>query len=137
MLYPHQIAQSSYAILHAHLPRWVEQAYQRRRFQRAIHAAYMTWMARFPRWANAGFDEYFLRHDAWHLRAQSLIDGQQPDAVALARQWAAAYHLDPKRTQQAILECAPVAAHFISLLQVEVASHRPGAGRSAANHLAV
>lgn len=116
------------ATLHLPLPSWVEQAHQRRRLTRAVRRAYRVWTIRFPHWGNAGFDEYFLLHDALPLLTEMMGDIQQFDPKELARQWAAAYGFGPERTRRAIIECTPVAAHFVMLLQAEFVAPPPSEG---------
>jgi hypothetical protein len=94
-------------------------ANHRRRLEQSIRRAYASWRHHFPRWANTGFDEYFLLHDAMPLLGAMLTGKQPPDAVQLARTWAQAFGIPPERTAHALAELAPVAADFLARLQVD------------------
>lgn len=105
-----------------HLPPWVVRLYQRHQFSRAIHKSYQQWMQHFPRWVNAGFDEYFLLNDAMPLLTGIMAGEQSCDPGDLARKWASVYRISDERAERAVAECTPVAANFISLLQIEYAT---------------
>jgi len=92
---------------------------RRRLLERTVRRTYAGWMARFPRWVNAGFDEYFLLNDAMSLLRDMLTGAQRPDSAGLARQWAATYRLTDERVQRALVEVTPVAADFLARLQIE------------------
>jgi hypothetical protein len=91
----------------------------RRLMERTVRRTYAGWMARFPRWVNAGFDEYFLLHDAMPLLYAMLTGVQNPDPAQLARQWASAYRLTEDRAQRALVEATPIAADFLARLEIE------------------
>jgi hypothetical protein len=92
---------------------------RRRDLNRAIDSAYDLWRRRFPRWANAGFDDYFLHHDARDLLAGMLGEGLQPDAHQLAQKWLTVYGFSPERQAHSLAEVTLVAAVFLTLLQAE------------------
>lgn len=92
---------------------------QRRLLERTIRRTYAGWMARFPRWANSGFDEYFLLNDAMPLLSAMLTGAQRPDPAQLARKWASAYCLTEVLAQRALVEATPVAADFLARLEIE------------------
>jgi hypothetical protein len=100
------------------LPIWMARTHQRRRLTRAVLNSYSQWRRRFPRWANAGFDEYFLLHNALPILSEMLAGGST-DAVRLARLWVAAYGIPTPRRGRAVAAVTPVAAEFLGLLQQE------------------
>jgi hypothetical protein len=118
------------------LPPRLAYIYQRFLFTRAIRNAYQTWMMRFPRWVNAGFDEYFLLNDAMPLLLSMMSDGQSCNPADLARKWASVYRLNEKRTERAMVECTPVAAHFVTLLQMEYTALQNSFQPMGSEHLA-
>jgi hypothetical protein len=87
--------------------------------ERTVRRTYAGWMARFPRWVNSGFDEYFLLNDAMPLLNDMLTGGQLPDPTRLARQWVATYRLTDDLAQRALAEATPVAADFLARLEIE------------------
>lgn len=98
---------------------WLPKYYQRRMLERTIRRTYANWKVRFPRWANTGFDEYFLLHDALPLLTSILAGEQYPDPSLLARKWVSAYNIPASRAQGAITELTPIAADFIARLQLD------------------
>jgi hypothetical protein len=87
--------------------------------ERTVRHTFASWMARFPRWVNSGFDEYFLLNDAMPLLRATLTGAQRPDPAQLARQWVSAYRLTGDRAQRALAEATPVAADFLARLEIE------------------
>jgi hypothetical protein len=96
-----------------------DHANHRRGLERSIRRIYAGWRQRFPRWANTGFDEHFLLHDAWPLLSAMLTGKQAPDPAQLARKWAMAFGIPPERTAYAVAELTPVAADFLARLQID------------------
>jgi hypothetical protein len=95
-----------------------DHANHRRELERSIRRTYAGWQQRFPRWANTGFDEHFLLHDALPLLSAMLTGKQAPDPAQLAHKWARAFGISPERTAYAVAELTPVAADFLARLQV-------------------
>ena len=92
---------------------------RRQRVVRSVRRTYAGWRSRFPRWANSGFDEYFLLNDALPLLSDVLAGERYPDPAQLARQWVASYRLTGERAQRALAEVTPVAADFLARLQID------------------
>lgn len=112
------------ATLDRMLPMWLERANQRRRLTRAVLNSYGHWRRRFPRWANAGFDEYFLLHNALPILSEMLTGGSV-DPTRLARLWVMAYGIPAARRGRALAAITPVAAEFLGLLQCEYTMFQP------------
>jgi hypothetical protein len=102
---------------------WLAKVYHRRLLEGTIRRTFTNWKGRFPRWVNAGFDEYFLLHDALPLLSDMLAGEQYSDPSRLAHQWVAAYSIPASRAQRAVAELTPIAADFIARLQVEYSAH--------------
>jgi hypothetical protein len=103
------------------LPTGLTAVSRRRLMKRTIRRTYALWRRRFPRWANGGFDEYFLLNDALPL-LNAMMRGARPDPAGLARLWVAAYGIPPARQGRALAEVTPVAAAFLDLLLLEHAA---------------
>jgi hypothetical protein len=84
-----------------------------------IRRTFANWRQRFPRWVNTGFDEYFLLHDALPLLRDMLTGARLADPAQLAQTWVAAYHISTPFAQRAIAAVTPIAADFITRLQIE------------------
>ncbi|RIK38910.1 MAG: hypothetical protein DCC55_19740 [Chloroflexi bacterium] len=97
----------------------------RRRVEQTVRRTYASWRARFPRWANSGFDDYFLLHDALPLLDEMLADGRYLDPAQIVHKWAQVYRLTDEGTRRALVEATPVAADFLTRLQIEYASAKP------------
>lgn len=89
--------------------------------ERTVRRTYAGWRTRFPRWANSGFDEYFLLNDALPILNEMLAGGQRLDPAQLVRKWATVYRLTDEGTRRALIEATPVAADFLTRLQIEYA----------------
>jgi hypothetical protein len=92
---------------------------RRRDLTRSIRGAYAAWLPSFPRWANSGFDEYFLLHDALPLLTDMMAGALPADPAHLARRWTLAYGLTGARAQRALVQCTPAAAEFLRILRAE------------------
>jgi AAA ATPase domain len=89
-------------------------------FKIALARAYTTFALRHRDWAEAFFDETFLRGPAVPVLATILTRDGQLDAVALARAYADHTGLTGAACEQRIVEVAPIAADFLSNLESEL-----------------
>jgi hypothetical protein len=106
------------------LPTRLAETRHRRLVEQTVRRTYREWQARFPRWANSGFDEYFLLNDVLPLLDEMLAGGLYPDPALLVRRWAHIYRLTDENAQRALIEATPVAADFLTRLQIQYANHR-------------
>jgi hypothetical protein len=104
------------------LPTPLTETRHRRLVEQTVRRTYDDWQARFPRWANSGFDEYFLLNDVLPLLDEMLAGGLYPDPALLVRKWAQVYRLTDENAQRAIAEATPVAADFLTRLQIQYAN---------------
>jgi hypothetical protein len=100
------------------LPAPLAETRHRRLVEQTVRRTYREWRARFPRWANSGFDEYFLLNDALPMLDDMLAGGLYPDPALLVRKWAQIYHLTDEGAQRAVIEATPVAADLLTRLQI-------------------
>lgn len=104
------------------LPALLAEAKHQHVVEQTVRRAYDDWRSRFPRWVNSGLDDYFLLHDALPMLRDMLAGGQYPDPAQIVRKWAQVYRLTDEGTRRALIEATPVAADFLTRLQIEYAS---------------
>jgi len=101
--------------------RWTQRQ-EERAFTQVIQTVYARWAMRHRDWANAFFDEHFLRHRAATLLTHYRLGKLDTADSLLATQWADQFRFSVARRAQLVAELTPDAANFLYLLRVELCS---------------
>ncbi len=100
--------------------RFGTQRRQTEKFTKAVHMVYARWATRYPQWANAFFDQYFLAQHTERLLTRYGEGRLGEEAAVLANQWAQQFRFNPSRREQLVREVTPAATNFLRLLKVEL-----------------
>lgn len=93
---------------------------QAQKFTKAVQAVYQRWATRYPQWANAFFDQYFLAQHTERLLIRYGEGRLGEEATVLANEWVKQFRFNPLRREQLGQEVTPAVANFLRLLKVEL-----------------
>lgn len=100
--------------------RFWTQRRQTQKFTKAVQMVYTRWATRYPQWAHAFFDQYFLAQHTERLLTRYGEGRLEEEAAVLANQWAKQFRFSPARQEQLVQEVTPAVANFLRLLKVEL-----------------
>lgn len=102
--------------------RLVQRRQQRRIVRAAVERAYSAFERSYPQWTKSLFDRYFIGRTVllWLTAPQPSHITLTPHTVAAA--WAAEVCAQPRRQEELLVGCLPVASAFLELLHKELAT---------------